>query len=390
MKILLATDLYTPAVNGVVTSTVSLKKSLEGLGHEVRVLTLGEIDYVTADHSVYAVSSLNVNKIYPGARVSIFNDRPILREIIRWSPDLIHTQSEFSTYRMAKYITHFLNIPIIHTYHTIYEDYTHYFSPSKKTGKKIVALATKKILSSAEEVIVPTEKVARLLNSYDVEAPITTIPTGIELDKFQNKPTHDELMALRKKYNIPEDAFLMVSLGRLGKEKNIEEIISFLSMIKLKPYLLIVGDGPNRYHLEEHTKYLGMNDRVIFAGMVHPNEVSKYYHLGDLFVSASTSETQGLTYLEALASGLPALCRKDECIENVIINGKTGYQYTNFKEFEAYLYTLVKNKKAHQEMAKYAIEFTITHYSSTSFGQHVNMIYERALESYHGPQLLQI
>lgn len=198
MKISLATDLYTPAINGVVTSTVSLKKSLKKLGHEVRVLTLGEIDYVTPDHHVYAGSSLNLNKIYPGARVCIFNERPILRESISWGPDLIHTQSEFSTYRKAKNITHFLNIPIVHTYHTIYEDYTHYFSPSKKTGRKIVSLVTKKISTSAEEVIVPAEIVARLLNSYDVDAPITTIPTGIELDKFQNKPTHDEHMALRK------------------------------------------------------------------------------------------------------------------------------------------------------------------------------------------------
>lgn len=124
--------------------------------------------------------------------------------------------------------------------------------------------------------------------------------------------------------------------------------------------------------------------------MIHPYEVSKLYRLADLFASASTSETLGLTYLEALASGFPTLRRKDECIENVIINGKTGYQYTNFKEFETYLYTLIKDRKTHQKMAKYTTEFTVAHYSSTSFGQRVNTIYERALESYPEQQLLQI
>lgn len=390
MKILLATDLYTPAVNGVVTSTVSLKKSLESLGHEVRVLTLGEIDYITPDRSVYALSSLNINKIYPGARVRLFNDRPILREIIRWSPDVIHTQSEFSTFRMAKYIAQLLNIPIVHTYHTIYEDYTHYFSPSKKTGRKIVSLFTKKILSRAEEVIVPTDKVARLLNCYDVDAPVTVIPTGIELNKFQNKPSPKELSFLRQKYNIPEDAFLMVSLGRLAKEKNIEEIISFLSMIRLKPYLLIVGDGPNRHTLEQQAEHLGLSDRVIFTGMVPPSEIGKFYHLGNLFVSASTSETQGLTYIEALASGLPALAREDESIEQVILNGKTGYQYKNFIEFEAYLYTMMKNRALRQAMSEYATEFTERHYSSTSFGQQVEKIYERTLELHYNHQLLEM
>src|SRR5699024_12570915 len=95
MKILLATDLYKPAVNGVVTSTVSLKRSLENLGHEVRVLTLSEIDYIDMDQDVYAISSMNVNKIYPGARVRFFRDRSIIKEIIHWKPDIIHTQSEF-------------------------------------------------------------------------------------------------------------------------------------------------------------------------------------------------------------------------------------------------------------------------------------------------------
>lgn len=390
MKILLATDLYTSAVNGVVTSTVSLKKSLESLGHEVRVLTLGEIDYVLPDRSVYAMSSLSINKIYPGARVRLFNDRPILREIIRWNPDVIHTQSEFSTFRMAKYIAHLLNIPIVHTYHTIYEDYTHYFSPSKKTGKKIVSLISKKILSSTEEVIVPTEKVARLLNSYHVDVPVTVIPTGIELDKFQDKPSKEELVSLKRQYNIPKDAFLLVSIGRLGKEKNIEEIISFLSMIKLKPYLLIVGDGPNRYHLEELVKDLELGDRVKFTGMIHPNEVPKYYHLGNVFVCASTSETQGLTYIEALASGLPALAREDESIQHVIIKGKTGFQYRNFKEFEAYLYTLMTKKEICQEMSHNATKITVAHYSSEAFGQHVNKIYERALATHYEHQMMQM
>lgn len=390
MKILLATDLYMPAVNGVVTSTVSLKRALEELGHEVRVLTLAEIDYIDTEQNIYAVSSLNVNKIYPGARLRIFNDRSVLRQIIRWKPDVIHTQSEFSTFRMAKYITHYINVPIVHTYHTVYEDYTHYFSPSKKTGRKVVSSLTKKILSDTEEVIAPTEKVSRLLAGYEVTQPVTVIPTGIELDKFQKKATPEELSALRKKYGIPEDAFLLVSLGRLAKEKNIEELIHYLSMIKIKPYLLIVGDGPNRTSLEAYVKELDLTEHVLFTGMVQPDTVSTYYQLGDIFVSASTSETQGLTYIEALASGLPALCREDESIENVIIDGETGYQYNTFKEFESCLYDLIKNKSSYQHMVREAEAFAVAHYSSEAFGRQVSEIYERALTSYPTEQMMEM
>lgn len=390
MKILLATDLYLPAVNGVVTSTVSLKRSLESLGHDVRVLTLSDIGYIDMDQDIYAISSMNVNKIYPGARVRFFRDRPILTEIIHWKPDIIHTQSEFSAFQMAKYITHYLPIPIIHTYHTVYEDYTHYFSPSKKMGRKIVALFTKTRLKEAQAIIAPTNKVARLLTEYEVEKPIHVIPTGIELNHFQNRASKEQLANLRRRYGIPEDAFLMVSLGRLGKEKNIEELLYFLSMIKTKPYFLIVGDGPNHYHLRQYTKELGLEEQVIFTGMIAPKDVPIYYQVADFFVSASTSETQGLTYIEALASGLPVLCRSDESIENVIIDGKNGFQYRSFKEFEACLYTLIQQSNVSHEMETFARNFANTHYSSTSFGEQVEQIYEEVIESFPTHSLMQI
>ena len=387
MKILLAIDLYKPAVNGVVTSTVALKRSLEHLGHEVRVLTLDKIEYIDLEEDVYAVSSLNINKVYPGARVRFFNDRFVLGQIIDWKPDVIHTQSEFSTFKMAKYIAHYLSIPIVHTYHTVYEDYTHYFSPSEKTGKKVVSVLTKKRLSNAEEIIVPTKKVANLLESYEVEEPISVIPTGIELDKFEQPSDEKEINALREKYGIPKEACLLISLGRLAKEKNIEELLFFLSTIKLKPYLLIVGDGPNREDLEASVKALNLEKQVRFTGMIEPEDVPKYYHMADIFVSASTSETQGLTYIEALASGLPALCRADESIENVILDGKNGYQYHSLKEFESCLYKLMKDDEARQFMSSFAKEFAWTYYSSSAFGERVCRIYERAIKA-HQPEFM--
>lgn len=390
MRILLTTDLYVPAVNGVVTSTVSLKKSLENLGHDVRVLTLAEYGFIDTEENIYAVSSLNVNKVYPGARVKLFSDRSVVRQIVEWQPDVVHTQSEFSTFRMAKQIAQYLDIPLVHTYHTLYEDYTHYFSPSKKTGRKIVSLLTKRILNEVEAVIAPTNKVDNILEEYGVTQPVTVIPTGIQLDKFRETISEEERAALRARYDIPEDAFLLVSLGRLGKEKNIEEILFFLSLLKEDIYFLIVGDGPNRYSLVNYVKMLGLEDRVRFTGMVEPDEVGAYYQIGDLFVCASTSETQGLTYIEALASGLPVLCRADESIENVVLDGETGYQYHHFKEFESCLYVLMHDHDLYAEIAAEAQDFVFCNYSSESFGQQVSAVYKKAIESYYTNQMMQM
>ena len=382
MRILLATDLYTPAINGVVTSTVSLKNSLEQIGHDVRVLTLSEDEYIDIEEDIYSVSSFNINKIYPGARIKFFKDRAVLREIIDWSPEIIHTQSEFSTFRMAKYIAHFLSIPIVHTYHTIYEDYTHYFSPNKTTGRKVVSLLSRKLLSDVEYVIAPTNKVKRMLDGYKVRQPIKVIPTGIQLDRFTKRLELRKRSQMREYLDIPKDAFLLISLGRLGKEKNVEELLLFFSLLKIEAHLLIVGDGPNRYRLKEYAKELKVDHKVTFTGMIDPLEVPLYYQTADLFVSASTSETQGLTYIEAFASGIPVLCRADESIENVIIDGKMGYQYHSFKEFESCLYALIHSKELYHIMVGEAEEFAFKNYSSESFGEHVNEIYIKAINSY--------
>lgn len=383
MKVLLVTDLYVPAVNGVVTSTVSLKGALENLGHEVRVLTLAKDGYIDEKENIYAISSINFNKVYPGARVRLFSDRAIVKRVLKWRPDVIHTQTEFSTFRTATHLAEYLDVPVVHTYHTIYEDYTHYFSPSRKAGRKIVSSLTRKLLSDVEAVIAPTEKVRGILDRYGVIQPVSVIPTGIQLEKFKHNFSEEEKMAFRRKYDIPEDAFLFVSLGRLGKEKNIEEILSFIPLLKQDVYFLIVGDGPNRFDLKNYVDELGLNHRVRFTGMVQPDEVPFYYQVGDLFVCASTSETQGLTYIEALASGLPALCRADESIENVIIDGYTGYQYRSFKEFESCLYVLMKDKLAYTKISFDAREFVIQNYSSQAFGLRVSAIYKKAIETYY-------
>ncbi|MGJ9457399.1 glycosyltransferase family 4 protein [Oceanobacillus sp. CF4.6] len=380
MKILITTECYSPVINGVVTSVVNLHQELINLGHEVRILTLsGKLRSFKKDGVTY-IGSLGIGKVYPGARVALKTENVYLKNLVEWEPDIIHSQSEFSTFQMARHMAKKLHIPIVHTYHTIYEDYTHYFSPNKKWGKAMAARFTKTILKHTACVIAPTDKVRYLLEDYGVNQKIQVVPTGINLELYVKEVENTKKQQLRDRIGIPRNHRVLISVGRLAKEKNLEEIFRFLSTLRTGNFtLLIVGDGPHRSFLENYVCELGLSDKVIFIGMVLPEEISAYYQLGDVFVSASNSETQGLTYLEAMANGIPALCRKDACLENVIVDGVNGWQFSSYEEFVKGLESLRKHRDLLSQNARLDV---ISNYSSAVFVKKVEKIYRNAIQQY--------
>ncbi len=334
MKILITSDWYKPAVNGVVTSILNLKSGLEQLGHQVKILTLSSTTHSYEENGVIYIGSCPAGKIYPGARIRTAGAGRWFEEIIEWKPDIVHSNCEFSTFQLALRISRELNIPLIHTYHTIYEDYTHYISPVKKWGHDAVRFLSRAVAKRVNALIAPTVKVQNILESYDIETPIYVVPTGIDCNKYKGKVDEEKLNELKAELNIPDGYKVLLYVGRLAKEKNCDELINYMVRLREKKYMLLfVGDGPYREELKQRTVSLGLEDRVIFAGMVKPDMVSMYYKLGDIFVSASVSETQGLTYIEAISSGLPLLCRKDECLSGVLIDGVNGWQYSDGNEF---------------------------------------------------------
>lgn len=380
MKVLITTDWYKPTINGVVTSVSMLKEELEKRGHEVRILTLEQKDPTPPERNVYILDSISAGKIYPEARVNLHANRWIINDILRWNPDIIHSQCEFSTFITARKIARYRSTPIVHTYHTVYEDYTHYFSPSQAFGQKAVRTFTRFILDKVDAVIVPTGKVKKMLLAYEVAEPISVIPTGIDISSFKKPISEEVLQEIRTRYGIKKDDFLLLSLGRLAKEKNITELFDFIAR-KQDPHikLMIVGDGPYAKELKEQARNKNLLDNVIFTGPVEPHETSIYYHLGDLFVSASTSETQGLTYIEALASGTPALCRKDPCLEDVIINHHNGYQYEGEEDFNYFLEKVRKNPSYKPYLMKNA-EDSVEKVSKEHFADKVLKVYQDTIE----------
>lgn len=383
MKILITTDAFSPMVNGVVTSTMNLYEELTNLGHDVRILALASDHHSRRVGNVYYIHSFGV-RFYPNARATVVYRNRYINEIMEWKPDIIHTQTEFCTFFIAKRIARKLNIPMVHTYHTMYEHYTNYFIRSEAVGHKAVVLFSKEIIKNVAAVIAPTVKTKNTLEHYGIQTPIEVIPTGLKLEQFQQEMSDEERMIRRRELGINEDDKVLITVGRLGSEKNIDEILANMVEV-LKEHkdvkLLIVGDGPHREVLEEEAQRLQITDNVIFTGMVPINEVAKYYKLGDIFVSASISETQGLTYIEALISGLPLLCRQDDCLKGVLNDGENGFAYNTKEECLKYLQKLLQDEALCTELGVNAAKGA-EKFSSKAFGEAAQALYEKVIENY--------
>ena len=287
MKVLITTDWYAPVINGVVTSVLLLQSELEKMGHEVRVVTLANRLHSYKEGNVYYMGSVSANKIYPGARLRVNRTRSLLQELVAWRPDVIHSQCEFSSFRVAYALSSRLGVPIVHTYHTVYEDYTHYFSPSVRVGRAVVSVFSRWICGRTACVVAPSKKVERLLLDYGVRCRIEVIPTGVDLRAYRQEPDPAEMAALRRRWSIPEGHTVLLYLGRMAKEKNLEQLIDQIAGSGRRDVsLLLVGDGPDREEVLHYARQKGLD--VIFTGMVPHSEVANYYRLGDLFVTAST------------------------------------------------------------------------------------------------------
>ncbi|KHD34250.1 glycosyl transferase [Clostridium acetobutylicum] len=380
MKILITTDAYYPMINGVVVSTNNLYKQLKMAGHDVRILTLSYNGREYVEGDIYYLNSHFV-KVYPDARIMKPFGNKVISKIVEWSPEIIHSQTEFSTMLVAKYIKRKLDIPQVHTYHTMYEDYLKYFLGGKVIRKGTMAKLLKILLNTFDEIIAPTEKVKNVLREYEVYKDIKIVPTGIDIKSFQKELSSKEREKILNHYGWKTKDKILVYVGRVAEEKNIDEIINLFKkgLNELKDIkLLIVGGGPYLSQLKELVSRYRIEDTVKFTGMVDSDQVYKYYKMGIAFVTASQSETQGLTYIEALASGCPVICKWDPCIKNLIVNGVTGFAYTDTSEFVKAVESLKSNEILRRKIISNAKQKSCE-YSTENFGKSVMDIYSKVL-----------
>jgi 1,2-diacylglycerol 3-alpha-glucosyltransferase len=389
MRIGIFTDAYLPSISGLVTSELMLKEALEKMGHEVYVVTVNveELKYkYDKENKVIYVPGVPT-KIYDTRLTTFYNPRAF-NQIRKWKLEIIHTQTEFSVGTFGRIVAKQLDIPLVHTYHTMYEDYIYYLTKGyfDKPSKKLVEYLTKFYCdTTVSQLIVPTKKIYNIFKEkYNPGEIINIIPTGIDVERFsKNNINKEELNRLIKKYEL-ENSFVIGSVSRLGKEKDVDKlIIEFSKLIDKIPNikLLLVGDGPDKKYLKDLTKELKISKNVIFVGKVPIEKVQIYYHLMDVFSTFSTTETQGLTVLEALASSKPVVAIKDDSFEGVIKNNVNGYLFTRNIDFNNYICKLYNDKLLYKKLVEGSYKTALEN-SREAFGQKVYNVYSDSIKNY--------
>lgn len=337
MRIGIFSDTYLPVINGVVTSIETLRKGLIERGHDV---------FVISNHDKLFDIEFNDNILYlPGVHVKFLFDNNLssptqLRayEIIKqMNLDLIHVHTEFGIGLFGRSIAKKESLPMVTTYHTQWEDYTHYVNPihSKsvdKVAKSAVAKLSKMLYNQSAQIITPTNKTKELLIKYNIFRPISVIPTGVDLEKFKKTDAITlKVNAIKEQFNLSDDDTIFVFIGRLGEEKNLSMVIDAMSEVSFKVKLLIVGDGPEYSKIEKKIEKEQLTN-IKLVGRVPNVEIAAYYHVADCFVSASLSETQGLTFIEAEACGLPLFASDKEVLAELLYEGQNGYFFDDKEE----------------------------------------------------------
>lgn len=389
MRIGIFTDTYTPEINGVVSSIVTLQKGLEEKGHEVYIITSHKgFIHSTREGNIFRMPGLELKWLY-GYILSTPYHFTVKAEIEKLNLDIVHVHTEFGVGIFGRIVAKTLSLPVVYTYHTMYEDYTHYINKFdlgsvEKVSKKVLTTFSKYLCDSVASIIAPSEKTKDKLNSYGVKRPIAIIPTGLDLERFKEANVSEEKRdEVRSKHNITKDMKLITYIGRIAEEKSIDIIIrgaTYLTDENVR--IMIVGGGPQLEELKQLAHKNNIEDRMIFTGPVPREDVPAYYLISDCFVSASTSETQGMTFIESLASGLCVLARPDEVLDHLVIEGKTGYFFETSEEFakkaEAYLHLSTQEK----EQFKIAAREVVLPYEVDSFVHNVLSVYHTAIEEY--------
>ena len=390
MNIAIFTDTYPPFVNGVSTSCYNLANTLREHGHYVLVVTPrftdGKMEIV--DDVIY-MPGIALKKLYGFRATSIF-DRKIIKILKEKKIQLIHNQTDATVGFFARQAAKSLKIPLVYTYHTSYEDYTYYAMKGMmdRVAKKVVRSYTKNIAKGAAEFITPSIKTKNFMRSVGHDIFINVIPTGIDFSIFgEDKIDQERTQKFKEEHGIDNDTKVVLLLGRVAKEKSMDvSMRCFAAYLKKHPdmkiKMIVVGDGPMRSELELMTHELHISEYVDFIGFVKAAEVPFYYHLADVYNSASITETQGLTFMEAMAAKCIVLARFDDNLTDTIIDGQTGYFFTDEASYIAKLDTIFSLKEEEKKRIIDNSMEVIDEYSMDKFYSRIIEVYQRALRKY--------
>lgn len=399
MRIGLFTDQYYPFVSGVVTSIKMLYEGLTNLGHECYIVTSMAEDKIK-DLEKQRKNVINIyGRPYPFKDLRdyryTFSHRKYLKTIKNLNLDIIHVHTEYNISKLAILAHKKLHIPMVHTLHTLWSDYFKYVSPffdkhfHKLMEKYLRKLFTGPVSKNSIIDIVPTKKVYDQSLKYGLNSDIRIIPTGIDLDKFNPKHfTNQQINDLKNKLGIKPNQFVFLYIGRASKEKNIITLLnSYAKACKgnFDTVFVLVGGGPQLEELKEYCKELQIDNQIIFTNTIPREKLPIYYQLGDIFVNASQSETQGLTYIEALGSSIPLLVQKDDCIKDVVENYYNGIYFEGEDDLTLKMKEILRAPETLKKIKSNTIN-SVFEYSKETYTLRVFALYEEAIEKFKKQQ----
>ena len=380
MKIGLFSDTYFPIINGISVSVSLLAKELRKKGHTVIIFT-HDHDHAQPEKDVVRFKGFKVPKRslqeFRIGRVT----KAKIKKVMEDHFDIIHCHTELTIGRIGKKVAKVTSTPLVYTYHTMYEDYVHYISKYfKKYTRKFVIYYSVKFANQSNVLIAPTNKVAQKFLSYQYQGPIRVIPTGIDLNRFKKENLSlERLHELKKQYQKPFPHGVFV--GRISFEKNLLLLLETLHACLNDQhafYLTLIGDGPARCSLETYVHDHHLLDYVSFTGMISQEEIPYYYQMTDFFVSFSTTETQGLTYIEALAADLPVIAKEDAHLSSWIKEGTSGYLFNDIKDFKKTIQKIIEDPALIQSLKPSQLD-VLTPLSSEVYAASVEALYQELL-----------
>jgi glycosyltransferase involved in cell wall biosynthesis len=294
--------------------------------------------------------------------------------------DIIHAQTPFTLGWIAMRQAKKKNIPIIHTYHTLFTEYVHYLPFSKGIGLWLTKRGSRDYCNRCDGVVVPSSAIAEELRSYGVKKPIEVIPTGVNAELVKKGNAH----LIREQQHLAPEAEILLYAGRLAREKNVEFVVQAfkeIAQVRRNAQLVIVGDGPQRKYLENLVQNLKLEHRVTFTGFLQKEVLASWYKAADVFLFASTTETQGMVVLEAMEMGTPVVAVNAMGVKDVVGDNIGGFSSTlNIQEFTAHALKLLENDDLRQrksmEAVKKAEKFSTTEMAQKMINFYSQMILE--------------
>jgi glycosyltransferase involved in cell wall biosynthesis len=386
LKVAMFTNNYLPFIGGVPISIERLRCGLEKLKDTVLIVAPRYKKTRKKEKNVIRMPSIFSFGEKSEFRFANIFSSAVRKKVKAFKPDIIHVHHPFWIGSLGVYMARRLKVPAVYTYHTRLEHYAHFvFLPGSLFRNIIAHFLVRRFANKCDAVIVPTDSTEEYLRMIGVTAPTYVQPTGIEYDRFQHvEPAQVE--KLKKRLKI-KDETVFVSVSRLSNEKNIDFMIDALAELKKNTdkafRLLIVGDGHQKQRLQAKIDELGLTETIQLVGSVAPENMANWYQLGDAFLFASQSETQGMVILEAMAAGLPVVAVRSSGIDDVVEDGFNGYK-TPAKQavWLERVERILNDESLRKELSDNAESFAKA-YSVERFSQDVRHIYAETLARYH-------